>query len=952
MQSTTHRSSKGKGRAVEEDCARSFASLSLNDYGDHPAPRSNSYESSYPDVYGSSHEQPYPSDDQYGWMAQSPQSSSAAFSGTTGYGNSYPTTSAPNSTEGYDYRNDPSTSNYGSYAAYDTASVVGSSVSSYGGGSSAGWSDSQSHGTAAASSGSVPSAHSHRTDVNNTINRQRPPNERYQLPCEFHNLTGCERVFTGDDEQGWVDHVESHLQSQFPTRLRCWFCSDERFDARETSGGDARSNFITRMGHIRDHFVYDGFRREQIMTDGHLVLHLLDCNIIDRRTFESIVNPTRPPPFPGSQGSQGSQGRHSSHNSHRSHHGHHGHHGHRRLPQVQEEVCAESSGSRQHSRSGYKEKHHRDHGSNTSWQRHGEGHRRPYSAPSAVSLDEVVPQTSVREWSSLYPSSITLENPSVAGSRNSNSNAESRQPASKHSDEQSFAHVGGESATYIVANESHKLDIGHMEEASNDPPGRIESPQSEDHADVGPSSCSTDPSTPESGSFWLGEDEEEEDKRLDEDHPFIQYRALAVTRVFKAFHLWKESYSERDTPCDGVEEANHTPNKDKGKGKDSGTGKRKRADQSETNNSKDNSNRTSSNPTPNEDKGKGKDSGKRADQSETNNGKDNSNGPSSNRVGCSKRRRTSDRQLTFACPYTKKDPMSYRDCYRYKLSRIRDVKQHLVRCHRNPPYCARCMDTFKTEEERDEHIRESLCPLRPSVRLDGITESQRSQLAKKSASNTSPEAQWFAVFDIVFPGHKPRPLSPYVDSELLQDITLYQDFLTSHGPRILSRVLDEQGVVTWNLPNEERDLAAFQQEIFGEGLHEVFDQWLARRSSSGQDPSVTSSSGGTAQNTPPSSSNSEERVDSTSAHESTAGPPESNGNRSGGEPADAHLHTEHRQEASSDQIPLSEVLDESFSLEHDNSDFPSGLPYDGSYDEFMRFLMNGEATSGFQADPD
>lgn len=936
----SHRSSKGKGRAAGEDYVQSLASLSLSDYGDY-APRSNSYESSYPDIYGSAYERTYPGDTQSAWTAQSSQSSPAAYSGTPGYGNSYPTTSATSSTEGYDYRNDPSTSNYGGYAGYDTASVVGSSVSSYDRGSAAGWSDSQSRGTAVASS--APSAHSHRTDVNNNINRQCPPNERYQMPCEFHNLTGCDRVFTGDDEQGWVDHVESHLQSQFPARLRCWFCSDERFDARETSGGDARTNFITRMGHIRDHFVYDGFQREQMQTDGYLVQHLLDRKLIDRRTYESIVNPTPVPPVPAGHGRRvHARHVHAHHNSLRNHHGNHGYLGHGEGQVVAHAIYSRhhwSEHKREHSPEHFVHSH--KHQGSTRGRQNREGHSKPHSAPSVVSLDEAVPLPPVWESKSLYSSPIPLKRTSVGDSRNSSSDAVSRKPASKHSDEQNIAHVGGEWATETVANELHKLDIGHMEEASNSPPGRIESSQSEDHANVKSSSCSTDTSTPESGSFWLAEDSEEEDKRLDEDHPFNQCRALAVTRVFKAFHSWKESYSEQDTPCDGVEEANHIPNKDKGKGNDLGKGKRKRVDDSETNNSKDNSKRTSSNPTPNEDKGKGKDSGKGADQSETNNGKDNSNGPSSSRVGCSKRRRTSDRQLTFACPYTKKDPMSYRDCYRYKLSRIRDVKQHLVRCHRNAPYCARCMDTFETEEERDEHIRRSSCPLRPSVRLDGITESQRSQLAKKSASNTSPEAQWFAVFDILFPGHNPRPLSPYVDSDLLQDITLYQDFLTSHGPRILSRVLDEQGVVTWHLPNEERDLAAFRQEIFEEGLREVFDQWLDRRSSSSQDPSVTSSSGGTAQNTPPSSSNTEKRVDLTSVHESTVGPPENNGNRSGGEPANAHVDTENLQQASSDQIHLGEVFDESFNLEQGNDDFLSGLIYDGSDDELTRLFMDG-----------
>lgn len=892
-------SSKGKGRAEDGDSSyeQSLASFSLSDYAD-SAPLSD-YHSSYTDVPGSSHEQADTGD---GYCTEHDslslmQSSSVAYSVIPGYSSSYPTTSAISSTGGYDYQNEPSgIPDYDSYAVYDTASVTGSSAFPlYGEGSVAEWSESQSRSTAAA-----PSTHSNRTDVNNTINRQRPSNERHQLPCEFHNLTGCDRVFTGDDEQGWVDHTEGHLQSQFPTRLRCWFCSDRRFDARETSGGDARSNFVTRMGHIRDHFVYDGFRREQIKIDGFLVQHLLDRNLIDRRTYERIVSPKAVPPLPGAHRG-GRRHRHSRHSRH----------DHRGFPQFEGHFIAINS---PHPWSEHKREHSPEHsvhnynhqGSKRGRQNregHSKPHSAPYSAPSVISLDEAVPQTPTREQSSLYASSMTLDDTLIAGSRNSSSSAISRQPTSKHTDEQSVAHVGDESATSIVANELHKLNIGHMGEASNDSTGRIESPQSEDHANVGPSSCSTDTSTPESGSFWLAEDEEVEDKRLEEGHLFIQFKDSAVTKALEAFRSWRRHQSEQDIPCDGVDKSNIAPNERKESGKDPETGKRKRADNSDIDNSINSSSRSSQ-----------------------------------NRAGCSKRKRASDRQLTFACPYTKKDPMAFRSCYKYKLSRIRDVKQHLARCHRIPPYCPRCMDTFDTEHERDEHIREFSCPSQPLIRLDGITESQRSQLAKKSASNTSPEAQWFAVFDIVFPGHKPRPQSPYVDSELLQDITLYQDFLTSQGPRILSRFLDEQGVVTWHLPNEERDLAAFQQEVLEEGLGAIFDQWLARRSSSSQDPNATSSSG---QNTPPSSFNSGERVGSTSFHNSRAVVSESSGSRPGGQPADAHRDTEHVQGTSSDQIPLGEVLDGSYNLEHGNSDFLSGLTYDGSDDELTQFFMHG-----------
>lgn len=236
MQST-HRSSKGKGRADDGDgdgdYAQSLASLSLSDCVDPLAPRSDPYGPPYTDGY-LSYEQPYPGDGQYTWSAHSPlpptQSSSAAYAGTTGYHNSFSTVPATSLMGGYGYRSEPlDTSNCGGYTAYDTASVTSSS---YGGGSGSVWSDSQSRGTTASSApSSAPSARSNRTDVNSTINRQRPPNERFQLPCEFRNLTGCDRVFPGDDERGWMDHVEGHLHGNFPTKLLC--CKQPRFAGRK-----------------------------------------------------------------------------------------------------------------------------------------------------------------------------------------------------------------------------------------------------------------------------------------------------------------------------------------------------------------------------------------------------------------------------------------------------------------------------------------------------------------------------------------------------------------------------------------------------------------------------------------------------------------------------------------------------------------------------------------------
>lgn len=416
----------------------------------------------------------------------------------------------------------------------------------------------------------------------------------------------------------------------------------------------------------------------------------------------------------------------------------------------------------------------------------------------------------------------------------------------------------------------------------------------------------TETSTPESSSFWLPEYSEDEEEKLAKAHPFMRFKVPAVVIVYKAFLAWKESLPDQDEPCDGADEANDAPSQDKGKGKDASTRKR-----------------TS------------------ADRSENGNGASEGSEPSSSQTVSSKRRRTSDRKLTFACPYTKKDPMSYRDCYKYTLSRIRDVKQHLARRHQKPLYCARCMDTFESEGERDGHIREAACPLQPSITLDGITESQKQKLAKKSASNTSEEAQWFAVYEILFPGHRP-PESPYIDRELLQDITLYQDFLTTNGPRILSEVLTRRGAITWNLPNEERDLAAFQQTVFEEGLHAIFNQWVARRAGDTEHVSNPTSVGVANTLTPPSSDTSAEITGSSSNQA-----PRVQSTIPGREPANTVAGIEVDQGPASNRNPFTDGLEGIFNFGPGDLDLHE-IPYDRRDEELMSFLLEPQARSSFQ----
>ncbi len=98
-----------------------------------------------------------------------------------------------------------------------------------------------------------------------------------------------------------------------------------------------------------------------------------------------------------------------------------------------------------------------------------------------------------------------------------------------------------------------------------------------------------------------------------------------------------------------------------------------------------------------------------------------------------------------------------------------------------PIYCALCYDTFLDEDSRDKHILNGSCNQIRGEKPEGITAQQAALLIRRAPSNLTPEAQWYGVFDILFPGHDPRPATPYVSSNMLQDELRYKDFLLQQG---------------------------------------------------------------------------------------------------------------------------------------------------------------------------
>ncbi|KAM6520123.1 hypothetical protein FALCPG4_013674 [Fusarium falciforme] len=99
-------------------------------------------------------------------------------------------------------------------------------------------------------------------------------------------------------------------------------------------------------------------------------------------------------------------------------------------------------------------------------------------------------------------------------------------------------------------------------------------------------------------------------------------------------------------------------------------------------------------------------------------------------AGKSKRARRSKEpgpSQPLACPFCKKDLQQYQACVKLNLTKVRYVKQHLHRKHG-----------------------------------DNIEDWVMARLRLRSAPGTE-EEQWYRIFDLLFPGHSPRPSTPYND---------------------------------------------------------------------------------------------------------------------------------------------------------------------------------------------
>lgn len=149
-------------------------------------------------------------------------------------------------------------------------------------------------------------------------------------------------------------------------------------------------------------------------------------------------------------------------------------------------------------------------------------------------------------------------------------------------------------------------------------------------------------------------------------------------------------------------------------------------------------------------------------------------------------------RIQYACPFQKLDPVKHHECLKYALHRIKDVKQHVYRRHKQPDYyCARCFAVFSTAEVRDAHARSNDCENKKASPFEGITDVEKCKLNKSPSRGLDAQEQWFTMWEIIFPGYK-KPNSVFVGSYMEEMVPVLRSLWTRNNSSILAKAQRDQ----------------------------------------------------------------------------------------------------------------------------------------------------------------
>ncbi|CAH0035928.1 unnamed protein product [Clonostachys rhizophaga] len=185
----------------------------------------------------------------------------------------------------------------------------------------------------------------------------------------------------------------------------------------------------------------------------------------------------------------------------------------------------------------------------------------------------------------------------------------------------------------------------------------------------------------------------------------------------------------------------------------------------------------------------------------------------------------STEELLFACPLYRKYPLQNMDCVNRKLTRIRDVKQHLLRRHL-AYRCPICNIPLPSAARKEEHMVERNCsPAESAERFgpDGITQEVHDILKKRSHRGKPPTTKWYEVWEIIF-GDTNREERPFLGPMMEETAKLMRDVWDKESRSIVQDViLDGSDNSNQAEQHMEAMMAMFEkvQDRFETRIHEL-----------------------------------------------------------------------------------------------------------------------------------
>jgi len=109
-------------------------------------------------------------------------------------------------------------------------------------------------------------------------------------------------------------------------------------------------------------------------------------------------------------------------------------------------------------------------------------------------------------------------------------------------------------------------------------------------------------------------------------------------------------------------------------------------------------------------------------------------------------------------------------------------------------------------------------------------------LAKRASPKKSKEESWYEMYKLLFPGSIP-PDSPYLDDALVEELSGFQEFITSHAPPVVNRIVGER--LPESLRPQQESVLAYIQGLVPELTSEIIGMYVTEvRSGYRSEPST------------------------------------------------------------------------------------------------------------------